>query len=126
MHDHASVSTIGEFALIDRLRGILGTSSAIVGIGDDAAVLDLAGPEYLLASVDMLVDGVHFRLAEIEPRNLGRRAIACNASDIGAMGGRPTFALVSLALPPSLGLHTVTLLYEGMKDVAARIGVSMV
>ncbi|GAC1511915.1 MAG: thiamine-phosphate kinase [Chloroflexota bacterium] len=126
MDDEEKVSDVGEFALVDRIRGIVGSDMAIVGIGDDAAVLDMEGPDYVLASVDMLVDGVHFRLDDSDAFTVGQRSLAVNLSDIAAMGGTPTYALVSLALPPSLPATIVSRLYEGIREVASVAGVSVV
>jgi len=83
--DEEKVSDVGEFALIDRIRGIVGSDMAIVGIGDDAAVLDVEGPDYVLASVDMLVDGVHFHRGQLSPAEIGHRALAGALSDLAAM-----------------------------------------
>ena len=115
-----SLQELGEFGLIDRLSGLVGDSAAVVGIGDDAAVLDLGGPDYVLATVDMMVEGVHFDLARRDPFLIGRRALAINVSDIAAMGGEPTFALVSLALSPSCPTSFVERMYEGLVHEAGR------
>ncbi|HEX6506735.1 MAG TPA: thiamine-phosphate kinase [Chloroflexota bacterium] len=120
------LSHVGEFELIRRIASNLSKGSAVVGIGDDAAVLDGPGSDYLLATVDMLVEGVHFRLPETAFDDLGRRAIAVNVSDIAAMGGSPTFALVSLALPHSVRLSDIEVLYEGLRDEGETYGVSIV
>lgn len=126
MPEEATVSTVGEFGLINRLRNLLGVSPAIKGIGDDAAILEIPGSEYLLATVDMLVDGVHFHLTDSNAQDVGARALAVNASDIAAMGGRPTFALVSLALPPHLAAVQVERMYVGMQKIASDLHVAVV
>lgn len=120
------VRDIGEFGLIDRLASIVGQSPAVVGIGDDAAVLDVGGPDYLLATMDALVDGIHFRLDRHPPRAIGRRAMAVNISDVAAMGGQPLFALASLALPPNMPLAEIESLYEGMRDLGKRCNTAIV
>jgi thiamine-monophosphate kinase len=114
-----SVRDLGEFGLIDRLAGLVPGSTAVVGIGDDAAVLDVGGADYLLATIDMLVENVHFDLQDTEPRIIGRRALAINVSDIAAMGGEPSFALISLALPPSCSARFIEDIYEGLVLEAA-------
>ena len=119
------VGDLGEFGLIDRLATLLGPSRAVVGIGDDTAVIDLDGPEYLLATVDMLVEGVHFQ-ADIDGLVLGRRAMAVNLSDIAAMGGAPIFALVSIALPSPTLLEFVDRLYLGLQEQGRRFGAEVV
>src|SRR5947209_8366745 len=113
MPDDPTVSELGEFGLIDRLAAILGRGRAIVPIGDDAAVLSIGGPDLLLATVDMYVDGVHFMLHDDDLRLVGMRLLAINVSDIAAMGGTPTSSLVSLAVPPELRAGMVEDLYRG-------------
>ena len=91
-----------EDLFVERLKALApGSNRLVVGIGDDAAVLAASeGP--LLATTDMLVEGVDFLPGE-EPERLGRRAAAVNLSDLAAMGGRPEFFLLSIAFPQRLG-----------------------
>jgi len=70
----------------------------LVGVGDDAALVGNRETTTLFTA-DMLVDGVHFDLAEASPRDVGWKAVACSVSDIAAMGGRCSAAVVSAALP---------------------------
>src|SRR5437588_8273591 len=107
MPSNATLSDIGEFGLIERIRGLLEQRTAVVGIGDDAAVLPFSDEEYLLATTDTLVEDVHFRRAEISPHTLGRRSLAVNVSDIAAMAGRPTFALTSITAPADTPVHFI-------------------
>lgn len=122
-----SVHAIGEVGLIARLkRRIAGAPSVTVGIGDDAAVLRLpVGGELLFAS-DMLVEGVHFRRGRESARWIGWKALACNVSDIAAMGGIPHWAVVSLGLPPSTPLRFVDQLYRGLARCAGRFHMAIV
>lgn len=119
---------INEFALIDRLAGILGDErpGVVEGIGDDVAVLDLGGPDLLLATVDAQVAGVHYLPDRIPPGSLGRRLLAVNLSDIAAMGGEPRFALVSLALPEDTVVAWLEEVYRGLREEADRWGVAVV
>jgi len=96
------IGELGEFGIIDRIARCLpgGDDSVIVGIGDDVAVLRTAADHYLLATCDIQVENVHFVQSATTPYQLGCKAIAINLSDIAAMGGQPSWALVSLALPP--------------------------
>ncbi len=72
-----------------------------VGIGDDAAVLQLNDPR-LVVSKDLLVDGVHFLASEHTPEQIGQKALAVNLSDLAAMGARPRGAVLGLAIPAQL------------------------
>ncbi len=134
--DGESLSNLGELELIDRIRrqvtarapiGAGPESSGVVfGIGDDAAVLRSTPGRYLLATCDMLFEGVHFLPGVIPPYDLGRKAMAINLSDVAAMGGEPRFVLVSIALPSSTEAEAVSRLYEGLIDEAAEYGARIV
>lgn len=122
------IADIGEFALIERLHGLVAVErpDVIVGIGDDVAVLSVDGDQWLLATVDCQVEDVHFLRRAITPAQLGRRALAINLSDLAAMGGYPLFALVSLGLPDSLDVLWVEELYHGLGHEARQHGVAIV
>lgn len=121
------VRDLGEFALINRLAALTGADGGVVvGIGDDAAVLDTGGPRLLLATIDIQVEGRHFRRDRIAAERLGRRTAAVNLSDIGAMGGAPRWALPSLVLPPDLDVAWVEDLYRGLAVELGRFGAVMV
>lgn len=112
------VSDIGEFGLIRRISDLLnkeGTRSELVtiGIGDDTASF-LPRPGYeLLVTCDCIVEGRHYLPGKISPFNLGRRAMTLNISDIGAMGGKPLYALISLGLRSELLVQDVEEMYRG-------------
>ena len=72
----------------------------IKGIGDDCAVIDRDGRHVWLLTLDTLIESVHFDCAFHPPQLLGRKAVSVNVSDIGAMGGQPRFALLSVGMPP--------------------------
>ena len=95
-----TVSEIGEFALIRRLTaGDRPSADGVpLGPGDDAAVVN-APDTRVVACTDMLVEGRHFRLDWSRPDQVGHKAIAQNAADIYAMGGRPIMALAILGMP---------------------------
>jgi thiamine-monophosphate kinase len=120
----------GEFGLIGRIRRRVAAArsaacAAILGIGDDAAVL--RPPRgHLLASIDMLVEDVHFDRRLITPWQLGWKALAVNVSDIAAMGGVPLYALASVGLNNSVGDAYVDAIYDGMLAVAERFVVEIV
>lgn len=120
------VSDIGEFGLISRLSERLGMGAdgdLIVGIGDDAAVWRV-GDRAVIATTDTLVEGVHF-LPGVPPCDIGWKALAVNVSDIAAMGGRPTFALVTLALPAETDVERLDALYSGLGKCAEAYGVTI-
>jgi thiamine-monophosphate kinase len=121
------VREIGEFGLIDRISAMLPEHGAgvIKGIGDDVAVLDTSGPEYLLATCDIQVEGVHFLREAITAYQLGRKVAAINVSDIAAAGGEPRWGLVSLAVPGEMEVEYVEELYRGMREQMQSAGASI-
>ena len=122
-----ALSVLGEVGLIERIkRRVGGTPTALIGIGDDAAVLPWRRGEHLLLASDMLVENIHFRRGEVRADQIGWKALACNISDIAAMGGQPTYAVVSLGLPPATPVRFVDHLYGGLTRCARRFGVALV
>ena len=121
-----TVGDLGEVGLIERIRAQLDGlehRDLIIGPGDDAAVWRGRG-SYTIATTDTMVEGVHF-LRDADPRDVGWKALAVNVSDIGAMGGTPTFALVTLCLPQSTPVSWIDGLYEGMLALAVEYGVRL-
>ena len=118
---------LGERGFIDRVRRRLRAPGpgVIVGLGDDAAVVALAG-RTLLLTTDALLEGVHFRRGTATLRDIGAKALAVNLSDIAAMGGEPRWALLALGMPPDLSVADVDELYAGLGETADRHGVSLV
>ncbi|OBH47992.1 thiamine-phosphate kinase [Mycobacterium mantenii] len=117
-----SLRQLGEFAVIDRLvRGREQPSAVVVGPGDDAALVS-AGDGRALVSTDMLVQDRHFRLDWSTPHDVGRKAIAQNAADVEAMGGRPTAFVVAFGAPGDTPAPAVDALVDGMWDEAHRVG----
>ncbi len=128
------VSELGEFGLIDLLAKMVSGSQGhqpmshqqlIVGIGDDAAAWH-GDASTQLATVDSLIQGVHFSLNTTSWKELGWKSLAANLSDIAAMGGVPKYALVSLALPADTEVQDVSALYEGMIELAQQFEVAIV
>jgi thiamine-monophosphate kinase len=109
---------IGEFGLIRRIddllkRGGVHRDRLTIGIGDDtASFLPRQGYE-ILVTCDSMVEGRHYLRAYISPFDLGRRAMTINISDIGAMGGNPLYALVSLGLKAETLVQDVEDMYRG-------------
>lgn len=114
-----------EFAYIDWIRARTASHPAVpLGIGDDAAWLRLPPPGECLVTVDMLMDGVDFRLPEVDPRLVGRKALAVSLSDIAAMAGRPLAAFVSLALPQN-GRQLAEGVHAGIEALAGEFNVAV-
>lgn len=91
-----------------------------LGAGDDAAVLEMAGVQQCVITVDLLSDHVDFELGDIDPRRAGRKALAANLSDLAAMAAEPLAAVIALALPRQGGMELAQALYEGMLPLAER------
>ncbi len=121
------VSVIGEFGLIERIRGLLPRANdALFGIGDDCAALRPTPGRDLLLTTDLLVDRVDFTQQTITPFRLGRKAMGVSLSDIAAMGGLPRAALITLALPSDEDTEFVEELYRGLQEEGARHGVEII
>jgi thiamine-monophosphate kinase len=117
----------GEDALIAALAGCLPPARHTrLAIGDDAAAIALPGDELLLVTTDLLMEDVHFRLRWGDLPALGWKALAQNFSDIAAMGGAPTHAVVALALPPAFTPAQAMALYDGLGALAREAGVDVV
>jgi thiamine-monophosphate kinase len=118
---------MNEFELIARLTKSLPTNESVVtGAGDDCAVLDLGVPEKLiLFKTDAVVEGIHFT-RETPPEKIGRKALARCLSDLAAMGGTPTAALVTIALPKDFDAEFVAKIYDGLNLLAEKTGVAIV
>lgn len=109
------ISSLGEFALIDHLTKTfdLTQKSSVLGIGDDAAVLDLSNGQTVV-STDLLIEGVHFDLSYMPLKHLGYKAVMVNLSDIYAMNAQPTQITISLAVSNRFTLEALEELYAGI------------
>ena len=116
-----------ELELIRRLtRSLPGNDSVVTGAGDDCAVLDLGVPGRLvLFKTDAVVEGVHFT-REAPPEKVGHKALARCLSDIAAMAGTPTAAVIALALPTGFDVGFVESIYAGLNALAKRHQVAIV
>jgi len=117
---------VNEFELITRLAPSLPTNpSVVVGAGDDCAVLESGRPGwFLLFKTDAVVEGVHF-MPDTAPEQIGHKALGRCLSDIAAMAGTPTAALVTLALPHDFKPERVERIYAGINSLAERFGVAI-
>lgn len=118
----ATVADLTERELIARLQQRLPPAPPwlLVGIGDDAAVVEPERNRVEVLTVDCLVEGVHFDRAFVPPEAIGHRALAVNLSDLAAMGATPRLALLSLALPATLPLPVFDGIADGLTTLAAR------
>jgi thiamine-monophosphate kinase len=117
----------GEFAFIDWLRRRTPADPRVLlGPGDDTAALQLTPGSPVLVTTDMLLEGSCFVLAEAGPRRVGRKAMAVNLSDIAAMAGRPTAAVVSVGVPRTGGRALAEELYQGLREMADEFDTAIV
>lgn len=129
-----TISSLGEFGLINILKKHCPVAQNVIkAIGDDTAVLPYTKNRYLLLTTDMMAEDVHFMVRQahhkthrMRPMDIGHKALACNISDIVAMGGLPTFAVVSIGLSGSLRVSFVEDIYKGIQALAKQFGVSVV
>ncbi len=116
-----------ELDLIKSLtKSLPGNASVVVGAGDDCAVLDMGIPDkYVLFKTDAVVEGIHWDEAA-KPENIGHKALARNLSDVAAMAGTPTSALVTIGLRREFDAKFVKAVYGGMNALASRYNVAIV
>src|SRR5688500_1801177 len=109
------ISSLGEFGLIEHLtQNIeLQNASSIVGVGDDAAVIDHFGKQTVITT-DLLIEGVHFDLIYTPLKHLGYKSVIVNLSDIYAMNATPTQVTMSIAFSNRFSLEVLDEFYEGV------------
>ena len=117
-----TVAAFTERELIDRIVRRLPPppSWMLVGIGDDAAVVEPERNRVEVLTVDALVEGIHFDRAFTPPQAIGHRALAANLSDLAAMGAAPRLALLSMALPPALPIDDFDGIAGGIAALASQ------
>ncbi|KYK34838.1 MAG: hypothetical protein AYK22_04595 [Thermoplasmatales archaeon SG8-52-3] len=119
------IKEIGEFGLIDRITRKQNNKEVIVGIGDDAAVFQTTIGLQVLTT-DCLVEGDHFKREWFSSEQIGMKAIEINVSDIAAMGAKPKYVLVSMALPIDLDVEFVDGLYKGMWKSCSKYKIEII
>jgi thiamine-monophosphate kinase len=109
------ISSLGEFGLIKHLtKNIeLQSASSILGVGDDAAVIDHYGKQTVITT-DLLIEGIHFDLMYTPLRHLGYKSVVVNLSDIYAMNATPTHITMSIAFSNRFSLEALDEFYEGV------------
>ena len=123
-----TVAALGEQALIERIRTRAPAPPAwvVVGMGDDAAVVEPARNRAEVVTTDVLVEGVHFDRASVPPSAIGHKALAVNLSDLAAMGAEGRTALLSLVLPDAMRVAEFDALLDGWFALAGRYAVTLV
>src|SRR5215510_11515707 len=121
------ISSLGEFGLIEHLtKNIeLQNASSIVGVGDDAAVIDHFGKQTVI-STDLLIEGVHFDLAYTPLKHLGYKSVVVNLSDIYAMNATPTQIVLSLGISNRFSVEALDEFYDGVYTACNKYGVDLV
>jgi thiamine-monophosphate kinase len=126
-NERTEISSLGEFGLIDHLtKNIeLQNASSVVGVGDDAAVIDHFGKQTVVTT-DLLVEGVHFDLMYTPLKHLGYKSVVVNLSDLYAMNAIPTQIVLGLAISNRFSLEAIDEFYEGVYAACEKYGVDLV
>ncbi|TRX61801.1 thiamine-phosphate kinase [Fulvivirga sp. M361] len=121
------ISSVGEFGLINRIQEnvSLNNTESVLGIGDDAALLD-NGDDYTVMSSDMLLEGVHFDLSYMPLQHLGYKAVAVNVSDIAAMNAVPKQILLNIGVSNRFSVEALDVFYQGVKAACENYKIDLV
>ena len=121
------IRELGEFGLIDRISQSieLKNPGSVLGIGDDAALID-SGDHYTVLSSDMLLEGIHFDLAYMPLQHLGYKAVAINVSDIAAMNAFPKQVTVNIGMSNRFSVEAIEMFYRGVKAACESFKVDLV
>ena len=127
MANRTEISTLGEFGLINHLTKNfeLSNASTIVGVGDDAAVIDHYGRQTVITT-DLLIEGVHFDLMYTPLKHLGYKSVIVNLSDVYAMNATPTQITVSIGISNRFSLEALNDFYEGIYAACEKYNVDLV
>jgi thiamine-monophosphate kinase len=126
-NERTEISSLGEFGLIDHLtKNIeLQNASSLLGVGDDAAVIDHFGKQTVITT-DLLIEGVHFDLMYTPLKHLGYKSVVVNLSDIYAMNATPTQLIIGLGISNRFSLEALDDFYEGVYAACTTYGVDLV
>ena len=115
---------MNERQIIEYITALTGQADEqlLKGIGDDCAVIRKDGNRVWLLTMDTLIESVHFNAAFHPPEKLGRKAVSVNVSDIGAMGGKPVFVLLSAGLPSGFDETWFQAFAQGLADGCREYG----
>ncbi|MDE3142851.1 MAG: thiamine-phosphate kinase [Bacteroidota bacterium] len=127
MENRTEISTLGEFGLIDHLTKNfeIQNVSTVVGVGDDAAVIDHFGKQTIVTT-DLLVEGIHFDLMYTPLKHLGYKSVVVNVSDVYAMNATPTQITISIAFSNRFSVEALDEFYEGVFIACEKYGVDLV
>jgi len=127
MEERTEISQYGEFGLITHLtRNIeLQNASSILGVGDDAAVIDHFGKQTVITT-DLLIEGVHFDLIYTPLKHLGYKSIVVNLSDVYAMNAAPTQVTLSIGISNRFSVEALEEFYEGVYAACEQYGVDLI
>lgn len=119
---------LGEFGLIDHLTKEfpLKNESSVLGVGDDAAVLDFGNDKEILVTTDLLLEGIHFDVRYVPLKHLGYKSAIVNFSDIYAMGGTPKQITVSIGVSSRFTVEHIEAIYSGLRTACEIYGVDLV
>lgn len=120
------LSDLGEAGLLRKIRDRFQDPAVAVGIGDDAAVVDIPPGHSIVYCSDLLAENTHFIRTLHPPDSVGYKAVAVNVSDVGAMGGIPMHFLISLAVPGDLDWTWIDGFFNGIEKSCSRFGISLV
>ena len=122
------ISSLGEFGFVERLTKDIKpiNKETVMGIGDDAAVLQFGSDEEVLITTDLFMEGVHFDLTYFPLRHLGYKVVVANISDIYAMNGTPKQITVSLGISRKFCIEDIEELYSGILLACEQYGVDIV
>ena len=125
--ERTEIASLGEFGLIEHLtKNIeLRNASSIVGVGDDAAIIDPLGKQ-MVVSTDLLMEGVHFDLVYTPLKHLGYKSVVVNLSDIYAMNAVPTQITLSIAFSNRFSLEALEDFYEGVYAACEKYDVDLI
>ena len=121
------ISSLGEFGLIEHLtKNIeLQNASSVVGVGDDAAVIDHFGKQTVVTT-DLLIEGIHFDLVYTPLKHLGYKSVVVNLSDIYAMNAIPTQLIMGIGISNRFSLEAINEFYEGVYAACTKYGVDLI
>ncbi len=127
MPERTEISTLGEFGLIDHLTKNfeLHNASTIVGVGDDAAVIDHFGKQTVITT-DLLLEGIHFDLMYMPLKHLGYKSVIVNLSDVYAMNATPTQLTVSIGISNRFSVESLNEFYEGIYAACEKYNVDLI